>query len=359
MSDRALVLGVLRAAPGVVLVEPGPHLVMRDEVHDEARAELARRGLPASHPYVGWHTQADGFDGAGALVRPQRVLFGGDRAVVARALAELEPHGFAVLGGRTDGEVFVLHRDAAPARVEPALAEEWRTRLAVLCDEPLAPLRDGERARLHEVVAHAGMRDLLAPAVRALRLRRALTGDDLDVACSPEGLEALGSEAPAVVSHALGVGHARSREAASALAARGWADGALLRAWNDPGALRTARAAALGGRDTGVYLDLVEWASGPRGRRRRTGRGGRSRRRGHPGHRGRPGRAPRRPAARARPRRPARRTGAAVAAGRRRRPLDQDSRHRPGGPVAGRGRRRPRRARPPAEPRVRPHHQGR
>ncbi|GAA3463828.1 hypothetical protein ACFFSW_35410 [Saccharothrix longispora] len=258
MSDQAVVLGVLRAAPGVVFVEPGPRLVMRDEVHDEARAELARRGLPASHPYVGWHTQADGFDGAGALVRPQRVLFGGDRAVVARALADLEPRGFAVLGGRTDGEVFVLHRDAAPARVDPALAEQWRTRLAVLGDELLAPLRDGERALLHEVVAHTGMRDLLAPAVRALRLRRALTDDDLDVACSPGGLEALGSEAPAVVSHALRVGHARSREAASALAARGRADGALLRAWNDPEALRTARAAALGGRDTGVYLDLVE-----------------------------------------------------------------------------------------------------
>ncbi|WP_447001706.1 hypothetical protein ACRAKI_18245 [Saccharothrix isguenensis] len=258
MSDRVRILGFLRSAPGVVFVEPGPHLVMRDEVHDAARAELARRGLPGSYPYVGWHSQADGFDRTGALVRPQRVFFGGDRIVVARALAGLEPHGFAVLGGRSDAEVFVLRRDAAPSRVDPALAEEWRTRLALLGDEMLAPLRHGEAARVHEVVAHPGMRDLLAPAVRALRLRQALTAEDLDVACSPEGLEALGTEAAAVVTHALGVGHPRSRDAASTLAARGRADAALLRAWDDPEALRTAHASALAGRDVGVYLDLVE-----------------------------------------------------------------------------------------------------
>lgn len=262
MSDRSLILDVLRRAPGVLFVEPGRHLVMQDEVHTRARAERERRGLPSSHPYLGWHTQADGFDRSGALAGPQRVYFGGDRTAVARALSLLEPHGFAVLGGRSDTEVFVLRRDAAPGRADPALSDAWRTRLEVLGDDRSGPVpfRDGEEALLHALVAHPGMRGLLAPAARALRLRGALTRADLDAALSPEGLDVLrdqGGEASALVAHALEADHPRARAAATVLAELGRADSRVLNRWKDPGAIRSARAAALEGRDVATYLDLV------------------------------------------------------------------------------------------------------
>ncbi|MGW9347840.1 hypothetical protein [Nocardiopsis flavescens] len=262
MSDRSLILDTLRRAPGVLLVEPGPDLVMQDELHDRARAERERRGLPGTHPYLGWHAQADGFDRSGALAGPQRVYFGGDRAAVARALSLLEPHGFAVLGGRSDTEVFVLRRDAAPDRAEPALADAWRVRLEVLGDERSGPvpLRDGEEPLLHELLTRPALRDLLAPAARALRLRDALTGTDLDSVLSPEGLDALhgsGEEASALVAHALEADHPRARAAATVLAELGRADSRVLNRWKDPAALRSARAAALEGRDVATYLDLV------------------------------------------------------------------------------------------------------
>ncbi|GLU49918.1 hypothetical protein [Nocardiopsis ansamitocini] len=261
MSDRTLILGTLRTAPGVLLIEPGPHLVMQDEVHTLAKEERERRGLPPSHPYVGWHTQANGFGRGGTLVRPQRVFFGGDRAVVARALSLLEPHGFAVLGGRSDTESFVLHRDASPERVDHTLADAWRTRLAVLGDDRSgpAPLRDGEEALLHALVAHPGMRELLAPAVRALRIRSALTPADLDTTLSPDGVDALGAEASPVVAHALAADHPGARRAAAALAGQGRADSRVLTAWDDTAeAVRAARASALAGREATTYLDLVE-----------------------------------------------------------------------------------------------------
>ncbi|WP_306367790.1 hypothetical protein [Nocardiopsis sp. CC223A] len=262
MSERNLILGTLRRAPGVLFVEPGRHLVTQAEVHDRARAERARRGLPASHPYLGWHTQADGFDRSGALVRPQRVYFGGDRAAVARALSLLEPHGFAVLGGRADTEAFVLRRDAAPRRADPALADEWRTRLDVLGDDQSGPvpLRDGEEELLHALIAHPAVRDLHAPAARALRLRGALSPTDLDTVLSPDGLDALrphGDEAAALVAHALETGHPRARPAATVLAELGRADGRVLNRWKDPAAVRAARAAALEGRQVSTFLDLA------------------------------------------------------------------------------------------------------
>ncbi|MEU0489356.1 hypothetical protein ABZ249_09005 [Nocardiopsis sp. NPDC006139] len=262
MSERDLILDTLRRAPGVLFIEPGRHLVTQDEVHGRARDERARRGLPASHPYLGWHTQAEGFDPSGALVGPQRVYFGGDRAAVARALSLLEPHGFAVLGGRSDTEVFVLRRDAAPRRVDPALTDEWRTRLEVLGDDRSGPVpfRDGEEELLHALVAHPAMRDLLAPAARALRLRGALSRADLDTALSPEGLDALrphGDEAAALTAHALETGHPRARPAATVLAELGRADARVLNRWKDPGAIRTARAAALEGRQVSTFLDLA------------------------------------------------------------------------------------------------------
>ncbi|MFL1378901.1 hypothetical protein [Nocardiopsis protaetiae] len=262
MSDRSLILDTLRRAPGVLFVEPGRHLVTQDEVHDHARAERERRGLPDSHPYLGWHTQAGGFDRTGALVRPQRVYFGGDRAAVARALSLLEPHGFALLGGRSDTEVFVLRRDAAPRRADPESTDQWRIRLEVLGDDRSGPVpfRDGEEELLHALIAHPGLRDLLAPAARALRLRGALTPADLDVVLSPEGLDALqphGDEASALVAHALEADHPRARPAATVLAELGRADARVLNRWKDPAAMRAARAAALEGRQVATFLDLV------------------------------------------------------------------------------------------------------
>lgn len=263
MSDRNVILGVLRAMPGVVFVEPSRELVMQDEVHDAGRALLSRRGLPPSHPYVGWHTQAHAFDRSGALIRPQRLYFGGDPAAVASGLAPLAERGYAALGGRSVHEAFVLMRDARPERVDPALAEQWRTRLAVLSDDLLAEPREGEVAQLHELVRREDMRELWAPAFRALRIRDALTHGDLDGVLASEALSSLGREASPLVVFALRTRHPRAREAVARLAAEGKADAAMLAEWGPDGVDAARRHALAHPREIPrVYLDLVAASGG-------------------------------------------------------------------------------------------------
>ena len=113
-----MMLKVLRTLSGVLFVEPSRELYMQDEVHDRARQLLQQRGLPADHPYIGWHAQANGFDGKGQLHGAQRIYFDGSHEVVGRALAALEAKGFAVRGGLSVDEAFVAYHDATPEQVD-------------------------------------------------------------------------------------------------------------------------------------------------------------------------------------------------------------------------------------------------
>lgn len=259
MTDKTDILRVLRKLPDVLLVEPSRELVMQDEVHDRARALIAERGLAPDHPYIGWHAQASAFTGKGELRGVQRIYFGGDRAVVAAALAPLEGSGFAVLGGRHDGEAFALRRDARPAAVSVESLADWRTRLEVLGDELVAPLREGELRQLHELVAATELGELCEPVLRALRLRDELTAADLDTALSPDCRSKLGAETSAVIVHALDTDHPLARAAVAGLAAEGRADAAMLTAWGGPEALEAARVFALANprRIPREYLALV------------------------------------------------------------------------------------------------------
>lgn len=259
MSDKTEMLKVLRKLPDILFVEPSAQLVTQDELHDRARELLQQRSLPADHPYVGWHRQANGFDAKGGLRSVQRIYFGGDHEIVRRALSALEDGGFAVLGGRSSQEAFAVRRDARPEGIgaegigaegiDAEQLEAWRIRLAVLGDELRAPLREGEAARLHELVAGIPaappLRELLVPALRALRLRDELSAADLETALAPEQLAGLGQETSPLVVHALQHGHPLARSAVAALAADGRADGPMLMAWGGPEALEAARAHAL------------------------------------------------------------------------------------------------------------------
>ncbi|HIV58208.1 MAG TPA: hypothetical protein H9902_09655 [Candidatus Stackebrandtia faecavium] len=257
MSDRTVILQALRSASAALFIEPGAHLVMQDEVHDQARRDRSARGLPDSFPYLGWHTQSDAFDRSGTLVRPQRVYFGGDREAAATALRELEPRGYVIGGGHSDTESFWIYRDAKPTHVDVDMIPQWRIRMEALHNDARLPLRQGEREQLHDVISSPAMWSLLPQAVQALRVREALTEADLDLVLTPAGVDTLGDTAPDVVTYALDIGHRAAGDAAGLLASQGRAHNGILRRWGGPGALAAARAAASAGSDVPGYLALV------------------------------------------------------------------------------------------------------
>ncbi|MGC4897324.1 hypothetical protein [Micromonospora sp. DT31] len=265
-TDRAVVLATLAQAADIVFLEPSEQRVTQDEVHHDARELIRRRGLPAGTPYAGWHTQASAFGPDGSLQRPQRVCFGGDREVVGRALRRLAPLGYAVFGGRTDTEVFTIVKDARPTAAEPAQLAGLRVRLRLLADPHLtvgepgdrrpAPLRDGEEALLHVVLASAGLAPVHRQAFQALLMRGLLTGDDVDQLL-PTWRVVFPSDASTFADAALRLGHPAAGRLVSELLADGAASAELLLAWGRPAALVEARQRALGGEDVPVHLELA------------------------------------------------------------------------------------------------------
>lgn len=70
--------------PDWAVLSPSQHRVTQEEVHDDARAEIARRGMAPETPYAGWHTQSSATVQDGMLTRPRRVSFGGASPPPAR-----------------------------------------------------------------------------------------------------------------------------------------------------------------------------------------------------------------------------------------------------------------------------------
>jgi hypothetical protein len=253
--------------PDWVFLPPSRDRVMQDEVHQDARAEIARRGLPPETPYAGWHTQAAASGRDGTLARPQRVYFGGDRHRVREHLVALEDHGFAVLGGRTDDEAFLLVRDARPSAAVADELPALRTRLLLLADPELlpdapVPLRAGEEELLHDVLRSA---ELAAPdaavrpdALAALHRRGLATAADVE-AVSRGWREVFGDRAPELARTAVDLVHPFAEDLVLDLLADGAAPSDLLAAWGDPRAVEATRERAVRGtrRDVEAYLDLA------------------------------------------------------------------------------------------------------
>lgn len=254
-------------APDWVFLPPSRDRVMQDEVHHDARAEITRRGLPPETPYAGWHTQAAAAGRDGALTRPQRVYFGGDRHRVRERLLALEDHGFAVLGGRTDDEAFLLVRDARPTAAVADQLPALRTRLRVLADPELhadapVPLRAGEEDVLHDVLRSP---ELAAPdagvrpdALAALHRRGLATAADVE-AVVRGWREVFGDRAPELARAAVDLEHPFAEDLVLDLLADGAAPSDLLAAWGDPRAVEATRERAVRGtrREVEAYLDVA------------------------------------------------------------------------------------------------------
>ncbi|MEP7763480.1 hypothetical protein [Sanguibacter sp. 25GB23B1] len=253
--------------PGWVFLPPSRDRVMQDEVHHDARVEIARRDLPPETPYAGWHTQAAAAGRDGALTRPQRISFGGDRSQVRDRLLALEDHGFAVLGGRTDDEAFLLVRDAHPTAAVADELPALRTRLRLLADPELhrdepVPLRAGEEDLLHDVLRSP---ELAAPdaavrpdALAALHRRGRATTTDVE-AVVRGWREVFGDRAPELARVAVDLRHPFAEDLVLDLLADGAAPSDLLAAWGDPRAVEATRERAVRGtrRDVEAYLDLA------------------------------------------------------------------------------------------------------
>ena len=269
-SDVATIVRVL-SAQDWVFIPPSAQRSMQDEVHDAAREEIARRDLPDTTPYGGWHAQAKAADRDGNLSRPQRLYFGGDLDRVRAAVAALEPHGFAIFGGRTDGESFQIVRDASPTAADPAQLSDWRIRLRLLTDTSLtvgtgpdsrpSPLREGEEDLLRDVLAHPDLGDLWPDALRALHQRGLARVADVD-RFADTWTQAFDGSTVDYARVALAVGAPGAGDVVAQLQADGEATSELLLAWGDPRALDAAYSTAHGGvrADVGVYLDLAEAA---------------------------------------------------------------------------------------------------
>lgn len=260
MSDRSQILKSLKNIDGVLFIEPSRNLYMQDEVHDEARKQIETRGLPRDHPYIGWHAQANAFTSKGELRGAQRIYFGGgDLQAIRDGLASLTTYGFIVLGGRNSGEPFVVRRDAVPADLEPSAAEDWKTRLEVLGDELLAPLREGEAEQLKALLRHKEMSKVYEPALRALRLRDLLDHEDLTVVLADERLADAGRELTPAVVLALRTRHPLAVQTVTHLASEGRAEAEMFSAWGGREAMETARELAIQRPHSfsRTYLDLV------------------------------------------------------------------------------------------------------
>ncbi|MEV0899855.1 hypothetical protein [Actinoplanes sp. NPDC049802] len=265
-SDYAVLSAALAGSAEVLFLEPDAERVMQEEVHHDAREEIRRRGMPTDTPYLGWHTQAMAFDRKGSLRRPQAVYFGGDRATVERALRRLEPAGYAVFGGRTDSEAFLIVRDAHPTAADPAQLGEWLVRLALLSDPNLtvgswpdrqpAPLRDGEADLLHTVLSLSGMAPVHRQAFLVLCRRGLLTTEDID-RLLPTWRTVFAEDPSAFARAALDSGHADAGRLIGELLTDGAATADLLWAWGDPAALPGCRRLALRGDNVDVYLRLA------------------------------------------------------------------------------------------------------
>ncbi|GAA3940074.1 hypothetical protein [Actinoplanes auranticolor] len=265
-SDRAVLLAALRGSADLLFVTPDDELVTQEEVHHEAREQIRRRGLPPDTPYAGWHTPASAFDRKGSLRRPQAIYFGGDRETVGRALRRLEPAGYAVFGGRSDTEAFLLVRDARPTAADPAQLDDWRVRLALLSDPNLTvgqsptklpvPLRDGEEALLHTILASSSLAPVHRQTFLALGRRHLLVTDDIDHLLST--WRTVFAEDPSAFARAaLDSGHPAAGRLIGELLADGAATADLLWAWGDPAALPGCRRLALRGDSIDVYLRLA------------------------------------------------------------------------------------------------------
>ncbi|QIK71881.1 hypothetical protein G7070_05840 [Propioniciclava coleopterorum] len=250
MSSLSDIVAALSRPGAVAFIPPSSRLADQDELHDlGARLATTR---PDVLGYLGWPWPLHAFTPAGEWREPvQYVFWGGDADAVRQCLeTALSPLGVAVTGGTHREAPFVLALDVAPADL--ADTDAWATRLPQLTvARPLAPLRPGEEAALHALVAGHAAESLRDQAATALRLRDLITAGDLDAALAP-GAPTGAAWSPLVLAAA---DDPRAAAAADRLIAAGTASLAVRQRFAPHDTLRERHDAALAG-DADAARDL-------------------------------------------------------------------------------------------------------
>lgn len=184
MSDQSTLQSVLRSIPQVAFILPTRRLYSAVMFHTTGRAAVAADA--AKRTYAGWPLEDSAFDDAGRWrERYQTVHIGDDMATGERLRDALVDHGYAVsrieLGQRAERR-FHVAPDAAPATVSSTESAAWTIRLRALSLLPSpVPLRAGEEAMLHRIVAMPEFGRLRAGAALALDQRGLLDRSDVEV----------------------------------------------------------------------------------------------------------------------------------------------------------------------------------